>query len=212
MSEKQYNSFRDNLIAQDKTDTKMHNNFQLEANKMYTEKLKMNQRFAFVVGSGMIAFLMLIFWAFSKMYEELQIEHATAYLEPVRLTSVWAMLVSAMMVILLLWPAIRGKVGLRFYPKILRFVFWFLILAIVALFFSAFNLIEKQTNEFDATEISWIATVMVLVVVMGVYLLLSDRSDRSDIRNKTKILELEHRLIELEEKLNLTSAKPSTDS
>ena len=54
----------------------------------------------------------------------------------------------------------------------------------------------------SAMEMSGVLTLVVMVVVMGTYMLLSGRIDRGDMKNKTKTLELEYRLAELEEKLD----------
>ena len=172
---------------------------------MYTEKLKKGQRFAYVLMCFLIAIFTLFFWAMAKVFENLQIEHELSYAEPVRLASTWAMFLSIALIMLCLWPATRGKIGLRFYPKVIRFVFWILILAVVSVMLATFSL---WSNSLDgplagsAMEMSWILTMVVMVVITGVYMLLSGRIDHGDLKNKAKSLELEYRLAELEEKLN----------
>ena len=180
---------------------------------MYSEKLKKSQRFAYVLLSFIIVFFTLFFWAFSKMFEELQIKYELSYAEPLRLTFNWAMLLSVGLIVIFLWPAIRGKVGLRIYPKIVRFVFWVLILVIVFIFFSVFDFINRELGlvPVSVMEKSAVFTMVTMVVVMGVYMLLSGRIDRGDLENKTKTLELEHRLTELEEKLNWVNGQHSTE-
>ncbi len=80
-----------------------------------------------------------------------------------------------------------------------------LILAIVLL---GFVMADLMRNELDfgvanpTVDILGAAIVSVLIIIMGVYLLLSGRIDRGDIQNKTKLLELEYKLAALEEKLN----------
>ena len=51
MSEKNHNSFRENLLSQEQPNPKLQQNFQLEAKKMYVEKLKTRQRFAYILTS-----------------------------------------------------------------------------------------------------------------------------------------------------------------
>lgn len=201
MNDHKHFSFREQLLSQDSDDMSRQEAFRRELQLMYTETLQRSQRLAFVLSGVFIAFFMLAFWALSKIFEGWQVEFGLNFLEPMRLISVWAMLISAVLVGLFLWPAIRGKVGLRFYPKVVRFIFWGLIVAVVTLIFAAFNLLEKQTGRDLSTDIAWIFTLIVLVIVMGVFLLLSDRIDRGDLQSKKKILELEYRLAEMEEKL-----------
>ena len=201
MSNQNNNSFREQLLSQEKTDSKLQKTFHAEAKKMYTEKLKKGQRFTFVLAGFLISIITLFFWAMAKVFEQLQIENQLSYAEPIRLVSMWAMYFSALLIILLLWPAIRGKIGLRFYPKIVRLVFWVLVLVIVTLVFSIFEFIDRQTEFSISNQVAWALTLMTLVIVMGVYLLLSGRIDRGDLKNKAKTLDLEYRLTELEEKL-----------
>ncbi len=61
--------------------------------------------------------------AFAKMFEEMQMKYELSYIEPLRLAATWAMFLGMALMVLSLWPAIRGKVGLRFYPKAVRFIF-----------------------------------------------------------------------------------------
>ena len=196
-----HNSFRNSLLAQEQPNSKLQQNFQLEMKKMYTEKIKTGQRFAYVLASLLIAVITLAFWAFAKMFEEMQMKYDVGYIEPLRLASMWAMFLGAALIVLSLWPAIRGKVGLRFYPKVIRFIFWILILVIFTLYFATFDMIEEHVQPGISSEIMWIFSMMTLVIVMGVYLLLSGRIDCGDMKNKAKTLELEYRLAELEEKL-----------
>ena len=200
MNKKNNKPFREQLLSQEKSDTQLQKTFHQEVKKMYTENLKKGQRFAYILASSLIAFFTLFFWIFSKMFKEIQIKHEIGYLEPLRLASTWAMFLSLALVLLSLWPAIRGKVGLRFYPKIVRFVFWILILTITVLFCTILELFEK-TGGISPVLAAWIFTVMTLVIVIGVYMLLSGRIDRGDLKNKEKTLELEYRVSELEEKL-----------
>ena len=202
MNKKNGTPFREQLLSQEKSDTQLQKTFHQEVKKMYTENLKKGQRFAYILASSLIAFFTLFFWIFSKMFKEIQIKHEIGYLEPLRLASTWAMFLSLALVLLSLWPAIRGKVGLRFYPKIVRFVFWILILTITTLYLAMFDVIEEHVQSGISTEITWVFTMMTLVIVMGVYMLLSGRIDRGDMKNKAKTLELECRIAELEEKLN----------
>lgn len=194
--------FREQLLLQEKSDTQLQKTFLQEAKKMYTEKLKTSKRIAHILICFLIAIFTLFFWAMAKAFEELQIKHEIAYLEPLRLVSMWAMFLSAALIVLCLWPAIRGKVGLRFYPKLIRFIFWILILAVVTLICTSFDMIEEHVQSGISTEVVWVSTMVTMVVVMGVYMLLSGRLDRGDLENKVKSLELEHRVAELEEKLN----------
>lgn len=211
MSNQNNNSFRKQLLSQEKTNPRLQKTFHLEAKKMYTEKLKKGQRFAHILVSFLIAFFTLFFWAMAKMFEELQIKHELNYAEPLRLASIWAMFLSMVLILLCLWPAIRGKIGLRFYPKVIRFVFWILILAVVLMLFATFNFLNHVPNSDGLTmdvEFSGILTMIAMVVVMGSYMLLSGRIDRGDMKNKAKSLELEYRLTELEEKLNHADKTP----
>jgi len=194
--------FRDQLLSQEKTNPDYQNNFQLEAKKMYTEKLKKSQRFAHVLAALLISIFTLFFWAMAKVLENLQIEHGESLLEPLRLASTWAMFLSLVLVLLSLWPAIRGRIGLRVYPKIVRFIFWILIFAIITVNFTVFDLIQKQVVPGISNQITWLFTMTTLIIVMGVYMLLSGRIDRGDLKNKAKTLELEYRIAELEEKLD----------
>lgn len=171
---------------------------------MYTENLKKRQRFAYLLTSLLIAFITLLFWVFAKMFEELQIEHGAPYIEPLRLASMWAMYLAMGLVILSMWPAIRGKVGLRFYPKAVRLVAWLLIFAVVLLCFATVNILNEEIYKISNPMIGMLgATIIsVLIIIMSIYLLLSGRIDSSDLKNKEKSLQLESRLTELEEKLN----------
>lgn len=202
MDKQEKRTFREQLLSQEKSDTQLREKFQLETRKMYTENLKTSQRFAHVLVSLIIVFFTLFFWAMAKVFENLQIQHDISYFEPLRLASMWAMYLSMAMIVLCLWPAIRGKIGLRFYPKIVRFIFWVLIFAIVTLYFGVFDMIDKQIVPNISNQITWVFTMMILVIVMGVYMLLSGRIDRGDMKNKAKTLELEYRIAKLEEKLN----------
>ena len=206
MNDKPNNApFREQLLSQEKNDPKFQQTFRQEVKKMYFEKLKISQRVAYVLSSLLIGFFTLFFWAMAKAFEHLQIEQGIRYAEPVRLVSTWAMYFSMTLILLCLWPAFRGKMGLRFYPKVFRFVSWMLILAIVLL---GFVMADLMRNELDfgvanpTVDILGAAIVSVLIIIMGVYLLLSGRIDRGDIQNKTKLLELEYKLAALEEKLN----------
>lgn len=203
MDKKASKSFRDQLLSQEKSDTQLQEKFQLEAKKMYTEKLKISQRIAHVLICLLIAILTLFFWAMKNVFEELQIKHELSNVEPLRLASMWAMYLSMALITLCLWPAIRGNVGLRFYPKVVRFVFWILILAVVMMIVATFSIwssAEDSPLAGSAMQISGVLTLVVMVVVMGVYMLLSGRIDRGDMKNKIKTLELEYRIVELEEK------------
>jgi hypothetical protein len=199
--------FREQLLSQEKTNPEHQKNFQLEAKKMYAENLKKRQRFGYVIAGLLIAFFAFIFWLFAKIFEIVQIEYGMVNAGPIRLASTCAMFLSAALVALSLWPAIRGKIGVRFYPKVIRFVFWILILSITFLFF---GVIEFCFDEFDKTEFSMnnvfdiggAVTLVMLMIVMGVYIMLGGRIDRGDMKNKAKTLELEYRIAELEEKLN----------
>lgn len=195
---------RDQLLSQEKTNPQYQKSFQLEVKKMYTEKLKINQRIAHVLASLMISFFILFFWAMAKMFEELQIKYELSYAEPLRLAFNWAMFLSVGLVVFILWPSIRGKVGLRMYPKIVRLIFWILLLVIVFIFFSVFDFINRELGLIPVSvmEKSGVFTMVIMVVIMGVYMMLSGRIDRGDMKNKAKTLELEHRIAELEEKLN----------
>lgn len=198
-------NFRDQLLSQEKTNPEHHKTFQLEAKKMYTEKLKISQRIAHFLICFLITIFTLFFWLMAKMFEEIQIKHDLSYAEPLRLTSTWAMFLSLALIVLALWPAIRCKMGLRFYPKVIRFVFWILILAVVLMLLATFNFIGRDADSPIAglsVELSGILTLVAMVVVMGVYMLLSGRIDRGDLQNKAKTLELEYRIAELEEKFN----------
>jgi uncharacterized membrane protein YhaH (DUF805 family) len=210
MNERDNKTFREQLLSQEKTDPRLQKTFQTEAKKMYTEKLKKSQRFAYVLAGFLISIITLFFWAMAKVFEQLQIENQLSYAEPIRLVSMWAMYLSFLLIILLLWPAIRGKIGLRFYPKIVRLIFWMLVLAMVTLVFSIFEMIDRQTEFSISTQVAWALTLMTLVIVMGVYMLLSGRIDRGDSENKAKALELEYRLAELEEKLAQSGSQKPT--
>ena len=197
--------FRDQLLSQEKSDTQLQKTFHQETKKMYTEKLKKRQRFAYVLLSFLIALFTLFFWAFSKAFEELQIKHELSYAEPLRLASTWAMFLSVALIVLCLWPAIRGKVGLRFYPKVIRIVSWMLILAIVLLTFATVDFARHETDfqTADSTiDILGATIISLLIIIMSFYMLLSGRIDRGYMNNKAKTLELEYRIAELEEKLN----------
>ena len=204
MSKKNEIPFREKLLSQEKNDTQLQQKFNLEAKKMYTENLKKRQRFAYILTSLLIAFITLLFWVFAKMFEEMQIDYQKSHIEPLRLASMWAMYLAMTLVILSMWPAIRGKVGLRFYPKAVRFIAWLLILAVVLLCFATVNVLNdeifKITN--PMIDILGATIISVLIIIMSIYLLLSGRIDRSDLKNKEKSLQLESRLTELEEKLN----------
>lgn len=204
MNKQKSKSFRDQLLSQEKCNPKYHKDFQLEIKKMYTEKLKTSQRIAHVLICFLIAILTLFFWAMKNVFEELQIKHGLNNAEPLRLASMWAMYLSMTLIVLCLWPAIRGNIGLRFYPKVVRFVFWILILAVVMVIVAAFSVwssAEDSPLAGSSMQISGVLTLVVMVVVMGVYMLLSGRIDRGDMKNKTRTLELEYRIAELEEKL-----------
>lgn len=193
--------FRDQLLSQDKTNLDYQKTFQLEAKKMYTEKLKMSQRFGYVFASLIIAFFTLVFWAMSIAFEELQITQELSWVEPIRLASTWVMYFGVALTVLCLWPVIWGKVELRFYPKIVRFVFWILIFMITMLVGSVLEVIDIEGGANPAL-LAWIFTLMTLSILVGVYIILSGRIDRGDLKNKAKTLELEYRIAELEEKLN----------
>lgn len=204
MAEQNHHSFRDKLLSQEQSNSRFRQQFQLEAKKMYTEKLKIRQRIAYVLTSLLISVITLGFWAFSKMFEEMQIKYELRYAEPLRLASTWAMLLCILLVGLSLWPAIRGKVGLRLYPKAVRFIFCLLILAITLLSFAIVDFLNNETDfhlSDSAIDVAGAAITTVLFIVMSVYLLLSGRIDRGGLENKAKMLELEYRLAELEEKL-----------
>ena len=203
MDKQESTSFREQLLSQEKSDTQLREKFHLEIKKMYTEKLKISQRIAHVLICLLIAIFTLFFWAIKNVFEELQIKHELSSVEPLRLASMWAMYLSMALIALCLWPAIRGKIGLRFYPKVVRFVFWILILAVVMMIVATFSIwssTEDSPLAGSAMQISGVLTLVVMVVVMGVYMLLSGRIDRGDMKNKIKTLELEYRIAELEEK------------
>lgn len=205
MDKQKNRSFREQLLSQEKSDAQLREKFQLEIKKMYTEKLKISQRIAHVLICLLIAILTLFFWAMKNVFEELQIKHGLNSVEPLRLASMWSMYLSVALIVLCMWPAIRGKIGLRFYPKVVRFVFWILILAVVMVIVATFSIwsnAEDSPLAGSAMQISGVLTLVVMVVVMGAYMLLSGRIDRGDLKNKAKTLELEYRLAELEEKLN----------
>lgn len=205
MDKKNDMPFREQLLSQEKTDSKLQETFHQEVKRMYTEKLKIGQRIAHVLICFLIAIFTLFFWAMAKVFEELQIKHELTTAEPLRLASTWAMFLSMVLIVLCLWPAIRGKIGLRFYPKVVRFVFWILILAVVMVIVATFSMwssVEDSPLVGSAMQISGVLTLVVMVVVMGAYMLLSGRIDRGDLKIKAKTLELECRVAELEEKLN----------
>ena len=205
MNKQENVSFRDQLLSQEKSDTQLQKTFHREVKKMYSEKLKTSQRIAHILICFLIAIFTLFFWAMAKTFEELQIKHELSNAEPLRLASTWAMFLSMVLIVLCLWPAVRGKIGLRFYPKVIRFVFWILILAVVMVMLATFSLWGHSLDSpmaGSAMEMSGVLTLVVMVVVMGAYMLLSGRIDRGDMKNKAKTLELEYRLAELEEKLD----------
>ena len=198
-------SFRDQLLSQEKSDTQLQKNFQLEIKKMYTEKLKKGQRVAWGFLSFIIAFFTMVFWVMSKIFEEIQIDQGVSQIEPLRLGSMWAMYLTAVLLVLSLWPVIWGKVELRFYPKVMRFIFWMLVFACVFLSFAVVDYIRNETDYWvaDTTmDLLGATIVSMLIIIMSIYMLLSGRIDRGDMKNKAKTLELEYRIVELEEKLN----------
>ncbi|MHC4292539.1 MAG: hypothetical protein ACYSTR_10050 [Planctomycetota bacterium] len=203
MSNQENRSFRDQLLSQEKSDTQLQKIFQQEVKKMYTEKLKKGHRIGYILTSLLIAFMTFLFWVFAKMFEEIQIKHEVSYIEPLRLASMWAMYLGAVLTALSLWPAIWGKVGLRFYPKAVRFISWVLIFAVVLLIFGLVDFMRHETDfqVADSTiDILGAAIISILIIIMSIYMLLSGRIDRGYLKHKAKTLELECRLAELEEK------------
>lgn len=197
-------SLREQLLSQEKNNPQFQKSFRQEIKKMYVEKLKLSQRFAYLLTCFFIGIIALAFWAFKSLFEELQIKYELIYAEHLRLASTWAMFLSMALIVLCLWPAIRGKVGLRFYPKAVRFVSWVLILAVVLLSFAAVEFLNQQEVlrlSDSVLDVLGAAILSILMIIMGTYMLLSGRIDRGDLHNKTKMLELEYRLAELEEKL-----------
>ncbi len=211
MTDQNNKLFRKQLLAQEKTNPELQKTFQLEAKKMYTEKLKKSQRFAYVVVSIFIAIMTLFFWVLSKFFEEMHFLYDDRQIEPLRLASKWAMFLSIVLFGLSLWPAICGKIGLRFYPKAVRFIFWILILSVAVLLLATFGYLGGQTDSGVEPEFIGVLSLVAIILVMGVYMLLSGRIDRGDLKNKIKTLELEYRLCEMEEKLNRVDGQISTE-
>ena len=201
MSEKTHNTFREKLLSQEQPDRKLQRNFQLEAQKMYTENLKIRQRLMYGLSCFVIGIFTLFFWLMAKVFEQLQLTHGGALI----LGSVWAMYISIILLVLMLWPVIRGKVGFRFYPKIVRIFFCLLILAMAVMGSGIADLIRFE-EDFQIpdpmSDILGAAITAILMIMISLYLLLSGRMDRADMQNKTKRLELEYRVAELEERLN----------
>lgn len=203
MNKKNSIPFHEQLLSQEKHDTKLKHKFDQEVKKMYTERLKKGQRFAHITASILIAIFTSMFWGFSKMLEEMQIEYEMVFVEPLRLASMWLAFLGIGLLLLCLWPVIVGKIGLRIYPKLVRLVSWAIILVILMLSFTAFDFLESQMEfKLSSSGAAYGFALMILVVVIGVHMLLSVRIDSIDLKNKEKSLELECRLTELEEKLN----------
>ncbi len=203
MNKKNSIPFREQLLSQEKNDTQLQRKFNQEVKKMYTENLKKGQRFAHILVSVLIAFLTLLFWVFAKMFEEMQIEHEMTFIEPLRLASMWLTFLSIGLLLLCLWPAFIGKIGLRIYPKLVRLVSWVIILVILIFSFMVIDLLDSQMGfKLSPSDVVYGFASMILVIVIGVHMLLSVRIDRNNLKNKEKSLELECRLTELEEKLN----------
>ena len=83
-------------------------------------------------------------------------------------------------------------------------IFCILILAIVLLGFATVDFVRYETDfeTADSTiDILGAVIISLLIIIMGIYTLLSVRIDRGYLKNKEKTLELECRLTELEEKL-----------
>ena len=203
MNKKNNMLFREQLLSQEKTDTQLQRKFKQEAKKMYTENLKKGQRFAHVLVSVLIAFLVLLFWVLSKMFEELQIEDGVTFIEPLRLVSMWLMFLCTGLLLLCLWPAIVGKIRLKVYPKVLRLLSWVIISAILILFLLVVGFMNSQMGfKLSPSDVAYGGGALILILVIGAHLLVSVRIDSIDLKNKEKSLELECRLAELEEKLN----------
>lgn len=210
MNEQNEKSFSEQLLSQEKTNTRLQKNVQMEVKKMYTEKLKMRQRLACMSTGLLIGFLAFLFWLFAKIFEEMQLKYQMSSVESIRLASMWAMFLSIVLIVFALWPAIRGKVSLRFYPKTIRFISCVLILAVAFLFFGIVEFLSRvEVLQLSASicEVLSAAFLAVLIIIMSLYLLLSGRIDRSGLDSKAKTLELEYRLAALEEKLNSSPDK-----
>ena len=69
--------------------------------------------------------------------------------------------------------------------------------------FAVVQFLRSQGEGFqigDATlDVLGAAIISLILIIMSVYLLLSGRIDRADLNHKTKALELEYRVTELEE-------------
>ncbi len=202
MNKKNSMPFRDQLLAQEKNDAKLKHKFKQEIKKMYTEKLKKGQRLAHVMVSILIAIFTLIFWVLAKIFEELQFEDKVAIIEPLRLASTWLMFLSIGLLLLCLWPAIIGKIGLRIYPKVVRLVSWVIILAVIIFSLLTVDIMDNHMDvDLSPSDVTYGVVTLLLILVIGVHLLLSVRIDKNDLNNKESLLELQCRLAELEEKI-----------
>lgn len=195
------NEFRNQLLRQETKDLQLQEKFNQEVKKMYTEKLKKSQRIAHVLAGLLIALFTGFFWALSKLYEDLQIQCQMSSVEPLRLMSVWAMFLSTALLGFVLWPAIIGKAGLRIYPKFIRLTSWLLILVTAALFISNMYALNAMGDPGDLTEAIWISVLATLILIMGIYLLLSGRLDRLEMNTKKQALEYQYRIAELKEEI-----------
>jgi hypothetical protein len=198
--------FREQLLSQETNNPQLQEDFRREAKKMFTETLKKGQRLTYVLASLLIGLITLMFLAFAKIFEQLQMQEGLDAVEPLRLSLMWAMLLSAGVTLIFLWPALRGKVGLRFYPKVIRLCFWLLALAILAISIESLEFLE---GVFDNVGIPAILTIFLFVLLAGVYLLLSGRIDRGDLETKAKMLELEFRIAELEKSGPIKKDRPT---
>ena len=103
---KSNNEFRYQLLGQETKDPQLQEQFNQEVKNMYTEKLKKSQRFTHVLGGLLVALFAALFWILSKLFESLQLQSGMASMEPLRLMSVWAMLLSIALIGFVLWPAV----------------------------------------------------------------------------------------------------------
>lgn len=189
-------SFRDQLLSQEQKNPQLQQHFRREAQKMVTENLRWGQRITYVLISLLVGLLTLVFWAFAKLFEHLQMREGVPAVEPLRLSLMWAMILSAALAVFALWPALRGRVGRRLYPKAVRILFWLLALAIFSASFGALSFMEADFR--SPVEIPVILTIFLFMLLAGVYLLLSGRIDRGDLDTRARMLELEYRIAELE--------------
>ena len=137
------------------------------------------------------------------MFEEMQMDEGIAFIEPLRLTSAWITILSFALFVLCFWPAVIGKIRLRIYPKVVRLISWAIILAVLIFLLLIVDLVDTHMGvNFSAPDVAYGIITLIIILVIGVHLLLSVRIDKNDLNNREKMLKLECRLVELEEKLN----------